>query len=60
MSRKRFLTPFSQRWDDSVMVKKLLAAGATIDVVDEDGKTPSDLASDQEVIEVLKQRAETK
>lgn len=42
------------------MVKKLLAAGAAIDVVDEDGKTPIDLASDQEVIEVLKQRAETK
>jgi hypothetical protein len=33
---------------------KLLAAGVAINVVDEDGKTPIDFATDPQVIELLK------
>ena len=51
---------WAARWDDGVMVRKLLEAGAAVNVVDEDGKTPLDLASDQEVIEILKQYAKKK
>ncbi len=46
--------------DEAAIVEHLLAAGAAVNVVDEDGRTPIDFATDQKVIELLWQHANKK